>query len=154
MDIEQLKKRFEAHTERIPGVDCHIWMASVTRKGGHGRTFGFGRQMLAHRLAYQLYRGPIPNGMLVCHRCDVPSCVNPDHLFIGTHKDNIADCIQKDRRRDQRGEKNNLAKLTKQTVLSIRKANGSQYEIARKFGVSRSNVGLIRQGKTWKHLLD
>lgn len=98
----RLSAQWWAHwTMPIPETGCHIWMASVC-KLGYGRLADFpvrGKTTLVHRAAYEHFVGPVPDGMKVCHRCDVPSCVNPDHLFLGTQKDNLQDMFRKRRAR-------------------------------------------------------
>lgn len=87
--------RFLARVEQTSG--CWIWRGNVRVRGGYGRLGYCGRPQLAHRVAYQIFVGPIPEGMDVCHRCDNPPCVRPDHLFVGTALDNIKDSIKKGR---------------------------------------------------------
>jgi len=90
--------------------------------------------------------------MYVCHRCDTPSCVNPDHFFLGTATDNNADMTQKGRQRGPRGETHHAAKLTAEHVKEIRRDKRLNCEIARGFGVSEATVSLIKNGKTWRHV--
>jgi hypothetical protein len=87
---ESQLKRFEAKYIPEPNSGCWLWDASVNT-AGYGQLNIEKRPRLAHRLAYEHYVGPIPEGMHVCHRCDVPACCNPNHLFIGTHLDNMRD---------------------------------------------------------------
>jgi predicted XRE-type DNA-binding protein len=106
------------------------------------------RARYAHRLAWEMARGPIPPGMFVCHKCDVRACVNVDHLFLGTNADNVRDAVSK--RRHAYGERAARAKLTEQQVVEIRSADGTQAEMAARFGVSRAAISDIRRGKRWK----
>jgi DNA-binding XRE family transcriptional regulator len=109
----------------------------------------------AHRFSYEIYKGKIPKGMCVCHKCDTPSCVNPNHLFVGTHADNMADKVKKKRSRSGvfAGEMNPRAKLTTLDVQLIRNqyAGGgiTQREIGEKFDVSSNTVSQICTGKRW-----
>ena len=91
--------RIEAASIPEPNSGCWLWLGSVQGKSGagHGRLKWHGQTTLAHRLSWEIYRGPIPPGMLVCHTCDMGGCVNPDHLFIGIHADNHADRNRKGR---------------------------------------------------------
>jgi hypothetical protein len=130
---------------------CWIWTGTRDRLG-YGR-FGLnGRQPGAHRISWELHRGDIPSGMNVCHQCDVPNCVNPDHLFLGTQKDNLHDCSVKGR--TPRGEKQGRSKLKTADVLEIRRLAGmtSQRSIALRFGVSQSTVCDIIAGRKWCHV--
>lgn len=120
----------------------------------------------AHRLSYQLFCGPIPPGMYVCHTCDVKPCVNPTHLFVGTHRDNVDDMVRKGRQargdghgsrlhpeRVARGENQGLSKLDWNSVREIRRlrtAGWTYRELAERFGVDYTNIGHIVTGKTWR----
>lgn len=109
----------------------------------------------AHRLAYEHYKGEIPDGMCVLHRCDNPACSNPDHLFLGTRTENMADKVRKDRQ--QKGSKVHLAKLDESLIPKIRalRDNGmSQSNIAALFGVHQSQISRILNNKRWKHCAD
>jgi len=132
--------------------DCWEWMAGI-RGFGYGR-FWFKRKCVpAHRFSWELRNGGIPEGMLVCHSCDNPSCVNPEHLFLGTQSDNIQDALKKDRMSN--GERNGFSKLIDEQVLSIRreyKEGKSQAELTRKHGVSKSTIHFVVTRKTWKHI--
>jgi len=114
-------------------------------KDGYTQVSGKG----AHRLAYELFVGSIPPGICVCHKCDNPRCCNPDHLFLGTQKDNIADMMRKGRKADRHGEKNTQNKLTEQQVLEIYHATGGQHRIADRYGIDQSTVSNIKTGKLW-----
>lgn len=111
-----------------------------------------GRQTSAHRLSYELFCGPIPQGMFVCHTCDFPRCINPAHLFLGTAADNMADKVAKGRQ--ARGERQGLAKLTWPAVRQIRAdftaGLASVSTLARKHGVHSKAIYLLIAGKTWR----
>jgi hypothetical protein len=108
-----------------------------------------------------LERGAIPDGLLVLHKCDVPLCVRPEHLFLGSHSDNTQDAFSKGRRpRRFRmppgfsvGERNGHAKLTDEQVRAIRASKKSGRQLARELGVSAGAIHHIRQGRAWRHLL-
>ena len=110
------------------------------------------KNVKAHRASWEIYRGPIPTGMHVLHICDMPCCVNPDHLFLGTHKDNMDDRQKKGRTNAPRGEQQHLAKLTIEIVLEIRISGLAASELARKYGVSKSTIGRVLSRKTWYHV--
>lgn len=143
---------------------CWTWTGSRNRQGYGSFRFAGGQQR-AHRVAWELFRGPIPTGADICHRCDNPPCVRPDHLFPGTRAENMADCRMKGRtatgerhvsrlhpERTPRGEANGLSVLTADKVRAIRAATESGYAIAARFGISESNVSMVRNRKTWKHV--
>lgn len=98
-----LMDRFLQHVSPEPNSGCHLWTAAVTGKG-YGKITDKSAD-LAHRVAYILFVGPIPDGLCVLHKCDMPSCVNPDHLFLGTRADNLADMDRKGRRRPRNTSK-------------------------------------------------
>jgi hypothetical protein len=118
---------------------------------GYTNEDGYGRigTLRAHRVAWSLKNGPIPDGMLVCHSCDSPPCCNDAHHFLGTQADNAADMARK--RRSNIGAKNPQAKLTAEQVAEIRAAPGSQRKIAARFGVGQTQVGKIKRGERWRN---
>ncbi|TAF00895.1 MAG: HNH endonuclease [Oscillatoriales cyanobacterium] len=109
---------------------------------------------MASRLMYEAHHGQIPEGMLVCHSCDNPTCVNPEHLFLGTHKDNTQDMLRKNR--EARGDKLPQTKLTSEQVKEIKLllAEGSlnNGKIGKLFGVTSTTIWDIKNGITWKHI--
>lgn len=105
---------------------------------------------MAHRAVYETEVGPIPAGLDACHRCDVPLCVNPAHIFFGTQRDNNRDRDAK--RRTARGERNNKSSLTETDVLNIRAGTTSMNAAAKIYGVSRQTISEIRRRKTWQHV--
>ena len=121
---------------------------------GYGAVKVDGTQHYVHRLAYELFNGPIPEGMQVLHRCDVRCCCNPDHLFVGTIGDNMRDRTKKDRQ--AKGEGNGQAILTNEIVAEIRQSyadGGSSYQqLADKYGVSKPTVADIIKNRSWSHL--
>jgi hypothetical protein len=131
-----------------PNSGCLLWLGSVYR--GYGQTSLRGRRLIAHRAAWIVAHGDIPDGLFVCHKCDVPSCINPAHLFLGTHDDNMADRSAKGRAARMRGEKNASAKLTQEQADIIRDMPGTQEAVAARFGVNRSVVGKIKRGEIWR----
>ena len=131
---------------------CWTWLAS-TKQGGYGKIIGDdGRFYLAHRVAYELLIGVIPVGMLLCHRCDNPACVNPAHMFTGTQADNLKDMRAKGRGNPPRGASHPRARLTEQLVFQIRSDYRSHRQLAKVLGISKSAIGMAKAGVTWKHV--
>ena len=129
------------------GAGCWEWTMKLN-KAGYGAMAGFARQRLTHRIAWELTYGPIPAGLNVLHRCDNRACVRPDHLFLGTHGDNVADMTSKGRQNG--GDK----KLTPEAVRVIRRRleNETQAAIAHDYGVHPTSIGDIARGATWKRV--
>lgn len=146
-----LEERFRAKLGVQDAVTgCIPWDAATLSKG-HGQFWLSGTMVCAHRIAWELRHGPIPDGLWVLHRCDNPPCCNPEHLFLGTHKDNMADMRNKGR--SLTGSKHSLAKLTEEDVRSIRSmlATGeTQRVVAAKFGVAQQHVSKISNRSSWK----
>lgn len=136
---------------------CWLWKGSRF-PNGYGQCKMDGKAVGAHRIAYQLVKGRIPEGLLVCHTCDNPSCCNPIHLFLGTALENQQDMVQKGRSTKGRrrpgtgpqGTRNSHAVLGLGDVALIRIASGSTRTIAAHFGISKSQVHNIRSGAQWK----
>lgn len=134
---------------------CIIW-TGAKHGGGYSSVQVDGVQRAAHRVAYEQAYGPIPDGMHVCHRCDVRSCINPDHLFAGTHADNMADKARKGRVVPMIGERSGTTKLKDADVIAMRAMNAagaSMIEIGKAFKVSDTCAYSICRGRTWRHLL-
>jgi len=154
-----LKERFWAKVAFIGAEPdaCWEWRGTKHYKGygqiGKGGKLGSGGHMLyAHRVAWELTNGPIPEGMQVLHHCDNPICVNPAHLFLGTPADNSADMVAKHRQSfvsRGRGEAHPGVKLSEQDVRDIRKSLNSSTVLGRMYGVTRQNITRIKQRKTW-----
>ena len=145
-------ERFEDGYMPEPNSGCWLWIRSGNEQG-YGSFWLNKRGMAAHRASWILHRGPIPEGMQICHKCDVPSCVNPDHLFLGTQQDNMDDCRRKDRM--QRGEERAISKLRAEDIPAIRRRIGrgdSLASIGRDYGVRFQSIQAIRDGRTWTHV--
>lgn len=141
-----------------PNTGCWLWTGPTNYKGyGYGSFEGV--RFSVHRMSYIIHKGTIPKGMLVCHNCDQRSCLNPEHLFIGTAQDNTDDMMRKGRHRmieSDLGEKNRFSKLKNDDVIEIRRLGKLGYKantIAPIFNVTPRNINDILSGSTWKHLL-
>lgn len=130
-----------------PNTGCWLWTGY---RGKYGTVSVGNRSVSAHRRAYGLAKGPIPPGMYVLHRCDLPGCVNPAHLFLGTAADNSRDMVRKGR--STFGERHHGAKLTEAEVQLIRnepRTRGSGRRLAQRFGVTPTTISAIRNGESW-----
>jgi hypothetical protein len=148
-----LVRRLEKNSTLIPFCGCRIWMGATTVHGygviGHGK-----RIQRAHRAAYELARGPIPagrgpHGTVIRHTCDVPACINPDHLQVGTQQENLEDTRVRNRLRF--GSKHHAAKLSESDVAEILRLKGrvSQKRLAEQYGVYPSVISRIYSGAAW-----
>lgn len=131
--------------------DCWLWQRGKD-KDGYGKVSLSYRDLRAHRVAYVLANYVDPGAFLVCHSCDTPACCNPAHLWLGTVADNDADRDVKGRANGPRGIKNKQHKLTTRQVKEIRQSCEVQRIIAKRFGVSRSLVSMIRNRVIWRYL--
>lgn len=136
---------------RADGTGCFVWISAIN-EWGYGRFELNGKNMHAHRIAWTLIRGPIPNGLQVLHSCDSPPCCNVDHLFLGTNADNTADKVSKGRQSSMKGEAHPKAKLTVEQVKIIRSSTKTTAELAKEFGIKWPSVYYIRIRRTWKHV--
>jgi hypothetical protein len=154
---ELISARLVALSDPIPISGCYLWRGASNPRGygkftvhAHSKHFS----VLAHRIAYLVFVGDVPDGMFVMHTCDTPSCINPKHLVIGTPSDNVQDKVRKKRHRV--GSAAPFAKLTELQALEIRRLasepNANRSAIARQYGVSHTVVHLIQRGKKWRHL--
>ena len=153
VDIGNATERFNKKYQ-VQKNSCWLWIGG-TRLNSKGVAYprhwtdDF-KSIGAHRFAYELAHGAIPKGMYVCHKCDTPLCVNPDHLFVGTHHDNMRDMVVKNRSFTGRGEnKKGRAKITNQQAEEIRKMDISQSKIAVIFGVSQTTIGRIKRKESY-----
>lgn len=130
---------------------CWLW-TGPSRGHSHG---GYRGKWYAHRIAYELTHGSVPDGLVVRHSCDVPRCCNPAHLLLGTQADNVADAVE--RGRVARGEKQGLHKLTVEQVAEIRRRRAAgelRVVLAAEFGVSKHALFRLERGQTWTHVTD
>lgn len=144
-----VKEKLDFYSIPEPNTGCWIWIGSLGANG-YGNMILGGKTLPAHRISYEQYIGLIPKGMCVCHKCDVRSCINPDHLFIGTHKDNMSDAVQKGR--IPKGEAQARSKLTEAQVIDIFNDERPRAEISRDYNISKPTISAIKIGRNWKYL--
>lgn len=142
-----ITERLWLYIEPEPNSGCWLWTGTTTIHGYGTITMNRRPGTKVHRASYEAYKGPIPEGMHVLHKCDVRCCVNPDHLFLGTNADNVADKVAKGRQAIMQHTKH-----SPETVLAVRGATGSHRAISKRLGVSKSMVHAIKANLIWKHL--
>lgn len=153
LDTEQIKRWLLWKTVQNPNGCWDFIGGTVT---GYGLFRYRGENKLAHRVSYELFIGPIPEGMYICHHCDRHGCINPTHLFAGTQKDNVRDMMAKGRANQAKGENTGSAKLKEFQVLEIKRLLGTgrftQKELGIMFNISKSVIEHINLGLKWKYL--
>ena len=155
------KKQFWSNVRKQKD-GCWIW-TGTGRGNGYGYAYYEGKDHNTHRLSWQLTKGAIPKGLFVCHACDVPKCVNPDHLWLGTSGENLRDASRKGC--TNKGEMMHTHKLTAKIVLKLRAyayergaikggscTNWGLRKLAEKYNVSVSAVARAARGETWRHV--
>lgn len=155
-----LYTRFCSYVHRRQDHQCWNWTGATRGNMNYGLLMEWRDNKrvarIAHRLAWEFCFGPIPKGMLVRHMCHNPACCNPSHLLLGSHKDNFQDKINAKREKDSvmlKGENNRNAKLTASQVAKIKSSHDKTiYQLADEYGVSKSLISAIRNGKVWQHL--
>lgn len=152
--LKQEIQRFELKFERAPS-GCWEWNAGLVDTGYGAFSFR-GKNIPSHRFSYMAYVGQIRNKLFVCHTCDNRKCVNPSHLFLGTHTDNMRDKTLKGRGNQPKGESVWLAKLTEAEVSKMRTLyltkRYTQKKLSEMFGIAQQNISLAVRGKTWAHI--
>ena len=150
--MRSILERFEEKYIPEPNSGCWLWTASVNGDG-YGQFF-VGKKVLAHRASWSMVYGDIPESTCVLHHCDQPSCVNPDHLFLGSKKDNSHDMMKKGRTTvlGMIGDDHPTAKLTEKEVLVIRKDPRLQRVIAAEYGVTQSLISAVKLKRYWSHI--
>lgn len=156
----KLKIGIKGRIERIVFYSpdgCWLWTGQKRKDidGGYGLIKIDGRITRAHRVSYETYKGPIPEGLFVCHTCDVPLCVNPDHLFLGTLQDNNLDMYMKGRNYKSSGDQNPRSKLKEidiPRIIELRQSGMIFNDIAKLYNVSGNAISSIFQGRTWSHI--
>jgi len=151
-NLEEARERLFKMVSFVPIAGCWLWTGCVNNRGYGQTNAGKGNAWLAHRLMWALHGGDLPPRMELLHSCDVPSCVNPGHLSLGTHKDNMVDMSRKGRHRTPNlsGERHPAAKLSAEQVAEIRASQESSSAAGARFGVSSAHIRLIRKGGVWQ----
>ena len=149
--MKTLEQKFFSKVQVTDG--CWLWTGAVSGRG-YGQ-FGVNRRLVgAHRLSYEMHFGVIPAGQLVCHKCDTPRCVRPDHLFLGTYQDNADDKVRKGRH--PVGSRSSSSKISDDDVVQMRSLHAtgeySYKTLSKKFGVTKGNVAFIILRKSWNHI--
>ncbi len=155
---DDLAERIVAGAIPEPNSGCWLWMGSVLPKG-YGRLSVAGKMQMAHRASFQAHCGDIPSGMFVCHRCDTPACVNPDHLFLGTNADNVRDMFRKGRaalpptiripNTRRRGETNGASRLSNAQRVEVTQSREPSRVLSARYGVSMDVIQRLRSGERW-----
>ena len=137
----------------MPAANGCIEWTGFKNADGYGRLGFKGKQTSAHRLAYIGNIGEIEKGLCVCHKCDNRACINPDHLFLATHAENMHDMAIKGRRKNKtHGEKNGRHKLTESQIVAIKHSALQTMFLSAEFGVSKTVIRHIKTGKLWSHV--
>lgn len=134
-------EKLAKYTTPIPETSCVVWVGTVNEHG-YGYLKEGGKMIRAHKASYLLHKGPIPDGLVVCHSCDVPACVNPDHLFLGSRKDNMQDCLHKGRLAGRRHDNQAIpAELRTEIAMS----DLTYAEIEKKYGVCQTTISKFKR---------
>lgn len=148
-----IAERLEFYSMPEPNSGCKLWLGRSSVRD-YGRLKVDGKNVLAHRLAYEQRYGQLECGQNVLHRCDNPACINPAHLFVGSQVDNVADMVAKGRHRppNNKGTRHGNAKLTDEDIRRIRSDARSATSIGRAYGVNPSTICGIKARKGWAHV--
>lgn len=154
-----MESLFWAKVHKTDG--CWLWLG-VRNYRGYGQVTHKQQKFMAHRVAWSFVNGPIHDGLIICHHCDNPQCVRPDHLFAGTYRDNMLDAMQKGRLKPPppssgtfRGERNSFSKLTEASVREIRQRAGAgetPVSLASAFGVGTTTIKQVVRRRSWTHI--
>ena len=150
--MQTLQERFEDKYIPEPNSGCFLWTASC-RPNGYGQFVKDTSKTpprkvdYAHRVSWEIYKGKIPDGLHVLHKCDMPCCVNPDHLFVGTHVENVADAKRKGRMASAKNGLHTGVKLTAEQVMEIRNSGDRGFILAKRYGVKQTHICAIRKGR-------
>lgn len=143
-----IAERLDFYSMPEPNSGCRLWVGGMMHDFGYGQLKVGGKTANAHVLQWECCFGPIPRGLYVCHRCDVPPCVEPSHLFLGTLADNLADMRAK--KRHAWGDRHPQAKLTAAVIPLIRADPRRHQEIASEYGVTKGLISQVKRGLIWR----
>lgn len=152
-----LEQRFNQKYIPVTESGCWIW-TDACFSFGYGRIKENGKSLCAHRVSFEIHKGSIPKGLFVCHKCNVPQCVNPDHLYLGTHQDNMDDRTKTEIMNSSElakfnfGSKNGRSKLNEDMVEKIYLSDLSTKELSENYGVSLQTITRIKSGERWTHV--
>lgn len=154
---KSLSEAIEGKYEPVTESGCWIWTGGCHDRGyGWIQSFRNGRKKVirAHRASYEIHKGPIPDGAFVCHHCDIPSCINPDHLYIGDYKSNAQDKVRRNRMNPAKGERQGNSILKEWQVLYLRSSERTETikTLSERWGISVQTLYSANEGRTWKHL--
>jgi hypothetical protein len=141
---EPIETRFARYVNKDEAGGCWLWTGYTVR--GYGALGIKGRPIYAHRISWELHRGQIADGSCVLHHCDVPRCVNPDHLFLGSRQDNLTDARQKGRLDESRPRVRVLTPHERLTIFNARRYRGVCVALAKQYGVTKACITTIRKG--------
>lgn len=144
--------RFMRQVVPIPIAGCWMWSGAINGREGYGQIMFDGRRQGAHRVAVQIFKGPIPDGMFVLHHCDTPGCVNPEHLYVGSLSDNSSDRERRGRGADNRGSKSPKALLTEEAARHILTSTEKPKVLAERFGVHPETIYTVLKRRSWRHV--
>lgn len=148
-DLDEWKNHITTNVSVDGQTGCWIWK-KTTRKDGYGITWYNGTTDYIHRVSYKIFKGDFDSNFVVRHTCDNPSCVNPNHLLLGSDQDNSTDMVN--RNRSIKGSQVHNAKLTEELIPIIRSSNKSSRKLGVEFGVSKSIILAVKNNRTWKHV--
>lgn len=153
--LRRFPERFWARVNKNTESGCWEWIGKSISTNGYANIKRGGKRGGVHRFSFEMHVGPIPIGMMVCHKCDNKRCVNPSHLFLGSNRDNQVDSYQKGRL-PTRGEQHGLAKFTEADIKEIRNTYSaglaSQKDLSIRFVVVKSHISRIINRRRWRHV--
>jgi len=144
-----ITERLLKHSIPVPESGCWLWLGHWSPKG-YGIIRINGTIKRAHRISYECFIGPISTGSIICHRCDVPCCINPSHLFLGTIEDNNKYMKRKGRYKAPFGQKSGRSKLTEEQMIKIRLDRRPQTAISQEYHIGRQQIYRIKHRLSWK----